>query len=117
MANLPSLSTTLVCLCLAAMTSVFFVGYDRIMIPVTVMHNVRVVETVGEFDYWLEDANGQKLYAKFCDTLGYEPPFDKGETILLLKFRNRGTCWDMRDMHPKYIMDRDEHGNLIYKEN
>lgn len=83
--------------------------------PTIEMHNVEVEQSVGELSYWFIDEHGKRLYATFCDTLGYPPPFDRGETILVLKFKNRGTCWDMHDVHPKYVMLRDDDGNLKIK--
>lgn len=85
--------------------------------PLVEMHNVEVGEPVGDFSYWLVDDRGKKFFATFCDTLGYPPPFDRGETILVLKFENRGTCWDMHNTHPKYVMLRDPNGEFIRKEN
>lgn len=85
--------------------------------PTIEMHNVEVEQAVGELSYWFIDETGNRFYATFCDTLGYPPPFDRGETIVVLKFKNRGTCWDMHDVHPKYVMLRDQDGNLKIKEN
>lgn len=85
--------------------------------PVVEMHSVEVEQAVGEYSYWFRDENGKRLFATFCNTLGYPPPFDRGETIMLLRFVNRGTCWDMHDVHPKYVMLRDKNGDLMVKEN
>lgn len=85
--------------------------------PTVEMHNVEVEQAIGNLSYWFVDESGKRLYATFCDTLGYPPPFDRGETIVVLKFKNRGTCWDMHDVHPKYVMLRDQDGNLKIKEN
>ena len=112
-----SLALPVFCLIVMVGASVYVPISNRIGVPVTEMHNVYVLETVGPFGYWLRDDTGRKLYATFCDSIGYEPPFDKGQTIVILKFRNIGTCWDMRDMHPKYVMLRDQKGDLVTKEN
>ena len=85
--------------------------------PVVEMHSVEVEQAVGDYSYWFRDENGKRLFATFCNTLGYPPPFDRGETIVLLRFVNRGTCWDMHDVHPKYVMLRDKNGDLMVKEN
>lgn len=109
----------LIAVCLFAVGMVVLAVFSRRLeeFPVVEMHNVEVIEAVGNFSYWFRDESGNRRFATFCDTLGYPPPFDRGETILLLKFKNRGTCWDMHDVHPKYVMLRDKDGDPILKEN
>lgn len=115
--KVPALAVVIICLFVGVASVALVSSYNKLSVPITEMRNVEVLETVGTFSYWLKDASGHKIYATFCDTVGYEPPFDKGEVIAVLRFRNIGTCWDMRNMHPKYIMVRDDQGNLVFKEN
>lgn len=106
-----------ICFFVVAMVGMTVFDHKLEEYPVVEMHNVEVEQAVGDLSYWFVNDQGKRLYATFCDTLGYPPPFDRGETILVLKFKNRGTCWDMHDVHPKYVMLRDSDGNLIIKEN
>jgi hypothetical protein len=85
--------------------------------PVQQFHNVEVIKALGTNGYWFE-IDGTLVYANFCHDLGFEPPFDKGETIKILTVRNMGDCWSLKDMHPAYIMLRNPiTGDLIRKGN
>lgn len=106
-----------ICAFAVAMVGMVVFSHKLEEFPTVEMHNVEVVEPVGDLSYWFIDESGKRIYATFCNTLGYPPPFDRGETILILKFKNRGVCWDMHDVHPKYVMLRDKNGDLIIKEN
>ena len=70
------------------------------------LRDVNVLRPVGDWDYWML-INGRRTYVTFCRDLGFEPPFDAGQTIQEMNVHNHGDCWSFRDMHPAYIMQRD----------
>lgn len=70
------------------------------------LENVNVLRPVGDWDYFMQ-INGKRQYVIFCRDLGFEPPFDAGQTIQEMNVHNQGDCWSFRDMHPAYIMQRD----------
>lgn len=72
------------------------------------LHNVHVLRDIGRYEYWLEAENGQRFYSVFCTD--YEPQFSKGQTLLVLKYEDRGICWSVANTHPAYLIERDENG-------
>lgn len=81
--------------------------------PVVQYHDVYVISPVGTHGYWLR-IDGNKVYTVFCQDFGGEPQFDTGETIQTLTIRDLGDCWSVHNMHPAFIMLRDQlTGELI----
>ena len=83
--------------------------------PVMHYKNVYVLASVDDWSYWLRTDDGTTVYVTFCKDLGFQPPFDFGETISVMNARNMGSCWSLKDMHPAYVMLRDSNGELIRK--
>jgi hypothetical protein len=81
--------------------------------PVVRYNDVYVIRPVGDYGYWMR-INGNKVYVVFCQDFGNEPQFDTGETIKTLTIRDLGDCWSVKNMHPAFIMLRDDlTGELI----
>lgn len=100
-------SVLLVCVSVAGMVMV------RRGAPVMTRTNLYIVPVKDEMDawsYWVRDASGKQELITFCHSMGYEPPFDEGETILEIRFRNFGTCWEPLS----YRMLRDQQGEVIH---
>ena len=78
------------------------------------LQNVNVLRPVGDWNYWMT-INGRREFVIFCRDLGFEPPFDAGETIQEMNVHNHGDCWSFKDEHPAYIMQRNERTGELTK--
>lgn len=111
-----SLVPGLLAACLLVVASVGAVRLSERTTPVMTRTNLYIVPVPQEMDawsYWVRDAAGQKELITFCRSMGYEPPFDEGETILEIRFRNFGVCWEPLS----YRMLRDNKGEVIHDGN
>lgn len=74
------------------------------------LHNVYVMQSVGDFGYQMRESSGKPFYANFCPLPEWKAaPFDAGETFAELRVVNRGNCWEAKHFH----MLRDAQGGLI----
>lgn len=70
-----------------------------------------VPQPMDDWKYWVRDQEGKEYLITICKSLKYNPPFDEGETILEIRFKNYGVCWE-----PTYYrMERDVRGELIIR--
>lgn len=77
------------------------------------LHNVKVLRDIGRYDYWFQTEDGKKFYSTFC--ADYEPQFSAGQTLVVLKYEDRGACWSVANTHPSYLILRDENGIPIVR--
>jgi len=56
-----------------------------------------------------------EFHARFCDD--FEPPFSAGETLILLTYYDRGSCWELKDREFGYKFLRDAQGNVVLAPN
>lgn len=55
------------------------------------------------------------IHAKFCDN--YNPPFSAGETLIWLRYYDRGACWDVKDKEYGYKFLVDDFGHVVLTQN
>jgi hypothetical protein len=79
--------------------------------PIQTLRNVKVLRTLSEYEYSLQESDGTVIMVRFCTD--YEPQFDAGMTLTLLNYQDRGNCWSLLDLHPKYTILRDDTGKVI----
>lgn len=83
------------------------------------MYTLRGVQVVSKeqsslpgYTYWMVyDSNSVgplKFIARFCPD--YEPPFDTGDYLLLLRYEDHRNCWSLKDDHAGVQIRRDTHG-------
>lgn len=75
------------------------------------LRNVKVLRDIGRYEYWLQTEQGSKFFTIFC--ADYEPQFSAGQTLLVLKYEDRGNCWSVANTHPAYLIRRDANGKAI----
>lgn len=76
-------------------------------------HDVHVLQDVGQFRYQLQIGAGTPFWTTFCSD--YEPQFSAGQTLKVLKYEDRGSCWSVAYAHPAYLILRDERGIPIVR--
>ena len=72
------------------------------------LHNVKVLRDIGRYDYWFQSEDGTKFYSTFC--ADYEPQFSAGQTLIVLKYEDKGACWSVANTHPAYLIQRGQDG-------
>lgn len=73
---------------------------------VIIHYRVHVLRTLDSYNYLLRDDESKYPYhAHFCANL--EPMFDGRMILEILKYEDRGDCWDIRNTHPAYLIRRD----------
>ena len=73
-------------------------------------YNVQVLRTINDYKYLMRDADGTIFHAIFCTN--YEPQFDAGMTLNMLRYMDRGDCWDIRRQN-SYTIRRDKNGIAV----
>ena len=56
-------------------------------------------------------AKGTTVKGKICPT--YQPAFQAGQHLLKLHYEDHIVCWDLFNMHPKYLVKHDANGDTI----
>ena len=67
------------------------------------------------YHFWMtyhsQTAGHIRFLATFCPD--YEPQFEPGSTLDLLRYEDRGSCWGLRSDYAGYLIRRDQNGHAL----
>lgn len=83
---------------------------------------IQILQKYDDFNYrfrWshrgLDGLSIRTFHAKFCDD--YSLPFSAGETLVWLRYLDRGDCWEIKDRDYGYKFLRDDYDAVILSTN
>lgn len=107
------------CLALILIPTTIALAKYWMRFPIYTLSNVHVDsyasgDTPG-YHYWLtyssETSGHIRFLATFCSD--YQPQFEPGSTLNLLRYEDRGSCWGLKSESAGYLIRRDHDGHAI----